>query len=149
MNRGWLVFVSKHRRVWIGPELYLERRFVERETRRWATALSGRHWDRAPRLPLSLRNNVVLHRVETEFLPPWRACPLWLGVRWSSQSFPRLKAELMAADADEAQAWVSRYARAEAVDAGADPEVRFEATRIARGAERYVAAHRVKRFSGF
>jgi hypothetical protein len=135
MRRCWLLVITNGLRVWIPPELYLESRMANREARRWILTLSRRRPPADPlrAAPIKLRANMLLHVIETDFVEPWRACPLWVGVRWSERSHPRLSSELMAADAEEATSWIRSHARS-ALDPGSDPELRFETTFIRRGA---------------
>jgi hypothetical protein len=98
-----VVLISRGLRIWIPPEVYLVGDLAEREASRWREAL------RLPRQPGTFSQNArALHLVESMFPEQWRACPVWVGVTWSSRSFPRLKIELMAADEDEATEWPSR-----------------------------------------
>ena len=150
MRKCWLVIVTRRLRVAFPPELYLEWRIAWRETKRWASTLSrGRSLDdEAPTSPIRVGSGRLLHLIEADFDEPWRACPLWVGVRWSEKSFPRIKTELMAADTDEATAWVRSHTRG-GLELSSDPENRLECRSSRHGVGTYVAAHRLKRFAGF
>lgn len=122
-----------------------------RSGRRVWTETLGRR--RAPEDPFAasptrLRAGLLLHAIETDFMEPWRACPLWVGVRWSERSYPSLKVEVMAADTDEALAWIRTRSRSPLVGR-ADPDCRLECFFERRKVLTYVAAHRVKHFCGF
>lgn len=103
MNPCWVLVVARGLRVWLPPEIYVSRRFAEKESERWRTVL--RIAPTPPRLTGASRS---LHLVRSRFPDPWRACPLWAGLTWSSSSYPRMKLELMAADDGEAADWLRR-----------------------------------------
>ncbi len=150
VRRCWLLIITKDLRVWLPPELYLVPRLALREARRWTETLGRR---RAPEDPFAasptrLRAGLLLHAIETDFMEPWRVCPLWVGVRWSERSYPSLKVEVMAADTDEALAWIRTRSRSPLVGR-ADPDCRLECFFERRKVLTYVAAHRVKHFCGF
>ncbi len=150
MRRCWLIIITKGLRVWMPPELYIVRSLAVREARRWVEALSRRHAREDPvaASPIHLRDQVLLHVIETDFEEPWRSCPLWIGIRWSERSYPRLKLELMAADADEALAWIRSQSRNPLMGSN-ESEVRLECSFERRGVRSHIAAHRVKRLAGF
>jgi hypothetical protein len=148
MRRCWLIIITKGLRVSMPPEVYLERRMAARERRRWITTFKPGADAVLDSSPVPLGSRRLLHVIETDFLEPWRACPLWIGVRWSGQSFPRLSAHLLAADSEEAAAWVRRRSR-KALDPSEDPELRFECSFERKGVPAYVGMHRAKRLGGF
>ena len=150
MRPCWLLITTKGLRGRMPPEDYLERGMAAREARRWIETLSRRQPPEDPlkSSPHRLGDRVLMHVVETSFVEPWRACPLWVGVRWSAKSYPRLRVELIAADSSEAAEWVFSGSKS-ALDPSADHECRLEASFERRTVPTYVAAHRVKRFSGF
>jgi hypothetical protein len=149
MRRCWLLIITNGLRVWMPPEVYLEKGMVIRESRRWVLTLSRRRPpdDLLDSMPFRLRDRVLLHVIETDFVEPWRACPLWVGVRWSERS-RRLSTELMAADSGEARDWIRTYSKS-ALDQRPDPALGLESSFQRRGVATHVAVHRVKRFAGF
>ena len=151
MRQCWLLVVTKELRVWMPPEVYLERAMALREARRWVSVLSRRRRspaDVGARSPLSLPGHAALHVVETQFMEPWRACRLWVGMRCSSKEGTTIQFELLALDSDEAAAWV-RDGRGLEPDPGSDPEFSLESTWERAGVRSHVAVHRLKRFIGF
>ena len=150
MRRCWVLVITKNTRVWMPPEVYLDRGMAFREAGRWTSVLSRRRT--LPKLTsnssVQLAANARLHLTEMEFLEPWRACPLWVGVRWSAKPGTKLRVELLAMDHDEAAAWVLTRSKVE-FDPEPDPEVRFESTWDKGDVRHYVAVHRIKRFIGF
>jgi hypothetical protein len=146
----WLLVITKDLRVWMPPEVYLESGMAAREARRWASTLSRR---RKPieidaDFSMQLPRNAALHVVEKGFPEAWRACPLWVGVRWSSKQGAIPGTEMLAVESEDAAEWV-RSGSGVALDPGSDPELRFEASWERGGVRSYVAAHRLKRFTGF
>jgi hypothetical protein len=150
VRRCWLLIITKRLQVWMPPELYLDRGVGAREAGRWVETLSRRRPpdDLLAASPFALRDEVLLHFLECEVMEPWRACPLWVFVRWSETSYPRIAAELFAADPEEAAVRVRNRAKTASV-------VQVESGRIVactlrrRGVTSHVAAHRVKRVNGF
>ena len=134
-----VVLISRGLRIWIPPEVYLVGDLAEREASRWRESL------RLPRQPGTFSQNArALHLVESLFPEQWRACPVWVGVTWSSRSFPRLKIELMAADEDEATEWL-RGRVPKKVKLERAGHVEFER----RGTLTSAGIYRVKRVMGF
>jgi hypothetical protein len=134
-----VVLISRGLRIWIPPEVYLVGDLAEREASRWREAL------RLPRQPGTFSQNArALHLVESLFPEQWRACPVWVGVTWSSRSFPRLKIELMAADEDEATEWL-RGRVPKKVELERPGHVEFEL----RGGLTSAGIYRIKRVMGF
>ena len=89
-----------------------------------------------------------LHLIEAQFLEPWRACPMWVGIQWTSEAGAAFRAEQLALDAEEAVAWVSSISKGK-IDHGFDAELRIESTWERGGVRHYVGVHRLKRFTGF
>lgn len=126
-------------RLWLPPEVYLNRDLAVREAARWQNTF---------RIPAESRalspNGRVLHLVQTSFPEPWRACPVWVGVSWNERSYPRLKIDLMAADESEATAWLRRRTpKASRIDGPGQVEF------ARRGIRASVGVFRVKRVMGF
>lgn len=140
MNRCWVLVVTRGLRVWLPPEVYVhDRETAIREARRWSAML---------RIPLEPSDysprSKSLRLIQMVFPDPWRACPVWVGITWSVRSYPRMKAELMAADDEEAAAWLRRRVpRSIAVDR--PDQVEFER----RGHLASAGIFRVKRVVGF
>lgn len=117
MHRCWLLAVTRGLNVWLPPEVYVQHGLAVRESDRWRVIL---------RLPTTSRRFApqvrLLHLIETEFPESWRACPIWAGVTWSERSYPKMKAELTAADDQEAADWLRRRAPRRAIDGGGQSE---------------------------
>lgn len=150
MRPCWLLVITKDLHVWMPPEVYTERAIALREARRWVSVLSRRRSpaDVGAESSLPLPGHAALHLAESQFAEPWRACPLWVGVRWSSEEGATLQSELLALDPDEAEAWVRERSKAE-LNPDSDPELRFESTWERAGVRSHLAVHRLKRFIGF
>ena len=103
LNPCWVLIVTRGLRVWLPPEVYLQRRLAEVESQRWRAAL--RLPVAQPRFSPRAR---FLHLIASEFPDSWRACPVWVGVTWSAKTYPRLRSELMATDEKEATTWFRR-----------------------------------------
>ena len=104
--------------------------------------------DLASPTSIQLSPSTALHIQEKQFLEPWRACPMWLGVRWSDAAGRGPRTELLALDSDEAARWVRKRSRS-GLEPDYDPELRFESSWKRGDRREYAAVHRVKRFSGF
>ena len=103
MSPCWVLIVARGLRVWLPPEVYLNRDLAASELARWRSTF------RIPFEPRRLSPIVrSLHLIPTVFPEPWRACPVWLGIWWSERTYPRMKFELMAADETEAGAWLRK-----------------------------------------
>ena len=126
-------------RVWLPPEVYLQRRLAEVESQRWRATL--RMTASQPRFSVAAR---YLHLVQTEFPDSWRACPVWVGVTSSVKAYPRIRFELMAADEKEATEWFRRQTP-KGLSAKAGEQAEFER----RGVLTSVGVFRVKRMIGF
>lgn len=138
MKPCWVLVVTRGLGVWLPPEVYLQHGLAIREVDRWRDTL---------RLPVSppkfTPTSRCLHLIATEFPDSWRACPVWVGVTWSVKSYPRLKAELMAADEREAADWL-RHKTPKGVMIDAATRVDFER----RGVLTSVGVAQVKRVIG-
>ena len=132
------------------PEVYLEHSLAVREARRWVSIVSQRRktTEITGNRSVQLRGHAALHIAEKEFPEPWRACPLWVGVRWSSRDKARLRTESLALDPEEAATWVQVRSRF-GPNQSPDPELSLEAIWERGGVRNYVAIHRLKRFIGF
>ena len=139
MNPCWILMVSRGLRIWIPPEVYLQRDLALREAARWRATL--RLPDAPPVFSPTAR---CLHLPQTLFPEPWRACPVRVGVTWNVRSYPRLKIELMAADEQEAADWLRRRTP-KGVDVDRRDQVEFQR----RGALASAGVFRVKRVMGF
>lgn len=136
----WVLIVTRGLTVWLPPEVYLHRRdLAQREMARWREIL---HIPTEP--PEFSPRARVLHLVRASFPEPWRAGPVWVGVRWSVRSYPRLKIELMAADEQGAADWL-RQRVPKKLSLQSPGEIEFER----RGVPTSVGVFRVKRVSGF
>lgn len=138
MNACWVLIVTRGLRVWLPPEVYLQRRLAELESQRWRATL--RLPAVQPRFSAGVR---YLHLVETEFPDSWRACPVWVGVISTARAYPRIRFELMAADENEAAQWLRRRTPK---GFSAKPGERAEFER--RGVLTSVGVFRVKRVMG-
>lgn len=103
MNPCWVLIVTQGLRVWLPPEVYLQRDTALREAQRWRAT-----FDIPVEPPEFSPRSRALQLFETLFPEPWRACPVWVGVSWSVRTYPRLRIELMAADEHEAADWLRR-----------------------------------------
>ena len=150
MRDCWLLLITKGLGVWMPPEVYLERGMASREANRWISVLSRRQAllvvGRSVSVPLS--GQAKLYVARKLFPEQWRACPIWVGVRWSQKPGAAPRLELMAMDLDEATAWVQARSK-RALDPGPRSDFRIESTWDRSGVREYTAAHRVKRFIGF
>lgn len=139
MNRCWVLIVTRGLRVWLPPEVYLQRDLATKESARWRGVL---------RLPAATPEFAptarCLHVIQTMFPEPWRACPVRVGVTWSVRSYPRMKIELMAADEQEGIDWLRRRTP-QNTDVGGRDQVEFER----RGVISSAGVFRVKRVMGF
>jgi len=139
LNPCLVLIVTRGFRVWLPPEVYLQRRLAEMESDRWRAAL--RLPVAQPRFSTRAR---CLHLISSEFPDSWRACPVWVGVTWSAKTYPRLRSELMAADEKEAATWFRRRTP-KGVGRGVEKQAEFER----RGVLTSVGVFRVKRVMGF
>jgi len=131
--------VTRGLRVWLPPEVYLQRDLADRESARWRTTF------RLPAAPPEFSPTArCLHLIPTMFPEPWRACPVRVGVTWSVRSYPRLRIELMAADEQEAADWLRRRTP-KSVDVDRQEQVAFQR----RGVLACAGVFRVKRVLGF
>ncbi len=139
MKPCWVLIVTRGLKVWLPPELYLQRELAARESERWRSIL------RLPATPpeFSVRAR-CLHLIETMFPEPWRACPVRVGFTWSVRSYPLSKIELMAADEQEAIDWLRRRTP-RAIEVEHRDQVEF----IRRGISASAGIFRVKRVMGF
>lgn len=139
MNRCWVLIVTRGLRLWLPPEVYLQRDLALREGERWRATF------RIPARQMRYTDTArVLTLIETLFPESWRACPLWVGIAWNVRSYPTLKAELMAADEDEAAEWLRQRAP-KRIHIKGPGNVEFER----RGALCGVGIARAKRVLGF
>ena len=139
MNPCWVLMVTRGLKVWLPPEVYLQRSLAEREVERW------REWLRLPTVQPRFSDRArYLYLVTTEFPDSWRACPVWVGISWSTKTYPRFRSELMAADEREAAVWLRRRApKGVSVRPGVDTG--FDR----RGLRASVGVFRAKRVMGF
>lgn len=139
LNHCWVLIVTRGLRVWLPPEVYVhDRETAVREGRRWCRML------RIPLEPGAYRPRAkALHSIQTVFLDPWRACPVWLGLTWSVRSYPAMKTELMAADEQEATDWLRRRVP-KSVGLDGAGQVEFER----RGVLSSAGVFRIKRVTG-
>jgi hypothetical protein len=140
--------VSRGLSLMLPPELYTSSERANREAACLALHLSRRR--SAHKIAVGdavvLGADRMLHLITIPFDPPWRACPLWLGIKWKEgQSSPRVTP--MAADADEARAWFEQAARG-ATPVAPTNDSWLETTLTRRGTRTYVAVHRLKRICG-
>ena len=139
LNPCWVLIVTRGLRVWLPPEVYLNRALAIREADRWRAILHIR----ATASPCTRRTR-HLNLVETEFPDSWRACPVWVGVTWNVKTYPHKRSELMAADEEEAAQWLRRRTpKGSPARAGAQTE--FDR----RGVLTNVGGFRVKRVMWF
>ena len=139
MGPCWVLVVTRGLRVWLPPELYLNRALAIRESTRWRSTF------RLPNEPPKFSpNGRWLHLTETLFPEPWRACPVWVGVTWGERRYPHLRIELMAADEAEAAAWLRRRTP-KAMRVDHPGQVEFDR----RGVRASAGVFRVKRVMGF
>lgn len=139
MNPCWVLIVARGLKVWLPPEVYLQRELATKEAARWRDTF------RLPGKPPPLTPRARgLHVIQTLFPEPWRACPVWVGVTWSERSYPRLKIELMPADAEEAATWLRRRTP-KTVEIAGPGQVEFHR----RGVLASAGIFRVKRVMGF
>ena len=54
------------------------------------------------------KDGPLLHMRKFKLPPPWRANPLFVGMSWSEETFPKMKITLTASDHHEAHEWVKR-----------------------------------------
>lgn len=139
MNRCWVLLVTRGLRVWLPPEVYLQRDLALREAARWSRTL--RVSVHPPTFAPSVR---ALHVIETLFPEPWRACTVRVGVTWTARSYPKMKVELMAADEAEGAAWLRRR-----VPRSVDLENREQVEFDRKGVPSSAGIFRVKRVMGF
>lgn len=125
-------------RVWLPPEVYMSRDLAIRESIRWREV-----FDIPPAVALA-PNAKHVHLVRTQFADSWWACPIWAGVSLSERTYPRIKAELMAADETEAFLWLRRR-----MPKAAHPVEPGQAEFVRRGVRVGVGIHRIKRVMGF
>jgi len=139
VNQCWLLVVTRGLKVWLPPEVYLNKDLAVRESSRWRATV---------RLPVAPRkfssSGRCLHLIQTMFPEPWRACPVWMGVTWTARSYPRLKIELMAADDQEAADWLRRRTP-KSLHMSEPGQVVFQR----RGVLAMAGVFRVKRVMGF
>lgn len=152
MERAWLVIITKELRPENPPELYVSSVVLRREVARWRSMLGPSAAEIGEPDPLPLPSLVqlgdrLLHVVEVVFPDPWRACPIWVGVRWSRATYPRMRVRVVVADEGEAAEWFRRRARKTSV-VTAESSFRLEAIFDQRGIETYVGIHRLKRVEG-
>lgn len=139
MNPCWVLIITRGLRIWIPPEVYLQRELALREASRWRMSL------RVPATPPDYSPTArCLHLIPTEFPEPWRACPVWLGLTWTVRGYPRARTVLMAADDNEAREWLARRA-----PRAARHHQTFHAEFQRRGIYAVAEVSRVKRVLGF
>ena len=81
LNPCWVLIVTRGLRVWLPPEVYLNRDLAIRESARWSAVLGLQS------NPTKFSSRVRCpHLVETEFPDSWRACPVWVGVSWNERT---------------------------------------------------------------
>jgi hypothetical protein len=146
-----VVLITKDLWVIHPPELFKNPRVARAETGRWSVLLGHRRRavdiETIPTMQ-SIGGGLVAHLHETEYLEPWPACPLWLGVEWSRSSRSKLRFELMAADEEEAMRWLaSHLPRGAPVRSAID--AKHESLFTRRGVETYRAVHHTRWVSGF
>ena len=139
MKPCWIILITQGLRVWMPPELYLVRDLADVESARWRSTL------RIPSRPSRYTPRArLLHLEESLFPEPWRACPVWVGVTWSSRSFPKLQVELRAADDDDATDWLGNHVPNN-VTVAKPEQLQFQRGDVTLG----VGIIRVKRVLGF
>ena len=139
MNPCWVLLITRGLRVWIPPEVYLQRDLALREATRWRRTL--RLPENTPAFSSTAR---TLHLIQTLFPEPWRACPVRVGVTWSARTYPKMKIELIAADDEEGSEWLWRRVPKK-IDLAGQEQVVFERRGIGTSAGNF----RVKRVMGF
>jgi len=107
-----MVVVTKELRVISPPEIYLSWERAEYEVRRWLWLLFG--LKRVTRKSLAagtlqLRDRQVVHLIGTPFPDSWRANPLWISLRWTTRTFPKLKLARLGVDDDNERRWVTSH----------------------------------------
>lgn len=132
----------------VPPELYTSPVRAQREAASLALHLSRRRSQPEPAVgdSVSLGAGKAIHLVPVPFDPPWRACPLWLGIEWKDgQVTPRVTP--MAADDEEARAWFNTAARKAPPNRSLKGAM-YEIAVSWRGSPTYVGVHRAKRICG-
>jgi hypothetical protein len=149
MYELWLLLITKGLKVHMPPELHESRAAADLEACRWITTVMD--WAPLPGGVLKVGtigrrvDGPILHMRRFRLPPPSRANPLFVGMSWNQESFPKMSLTLTASDHHEAFEWVKRRSRGGHVirtDWSAWSE--FESG----GVTKYVGSHLAKRVTG-